>query len=425
MSNRPDFGKVCVIGLGYIGLPTASLLAIKGFKVLGVDIDKNKVDTINRGEVPIEEPDLDIMVRSAVQSGNLKASTVAEEADVYIIAVPTPFKNGFQPDMAYVEEATRAISKYIRPGNLVILESTSPVGTTEQIAAWIREMRSDLSIPQTKLSSGWSSNGSGRVYFAHCPERVLPGQILKELVDNDRIVGGVDQASSDLASQFYEKFVNGRILKTNARTAELSKLTENAFRDVNIAFANELSLICDHLNIDVWELIGLANCHPRVKILQPGPGVGGHCIAVDPWFIVSSAPDQAKLIRTARQVNDAKPHFVSQRVVELAARFKNPKIAFLGLSYKADVGDLRESPAIEIVSEVAKKITADIFIVEPFVTELPTQLHLGKNLKLVDLEFAARQADVLVLLVDHREFKNIDRGLLQEKMVVDTRGLWR
>ena len=302
---------VCVVCLGYVGLPTASLLANRGFQVYGVDVNPYIVETINRGDIHIYEPDLDVLVRAAVNSGNLKATLEPQEADVFILAVPTPFQGEHKPDLSYVEAATNAIAPYLSSESLVILESTSPVGTTEQIGTWIRSLRPELR----------------GVYIAHCPERVLPGQVLKELVENDRIIGGVDPESTEKAITFYQQFVTGEILATDARSSELAMLTENAFRDVNIAFANELSLICDRLDINVWELIDLANRHPRVNILKPGPGVGGHCIAIDPWFIVDSAPEQARLIRTARKVNDSKPNYVVNRVKAAAQEVEQPVIA--------------------------------------------------------------------------------------------------
>ncbi|WP_153724697.1 UDP-N-acetyl-D-mannosamine dehydrogenase [Heliorestis convoluta] len=404
--------KVCVVGLGYIGLPTASLLATKGFRVHGVDVNAQAVETINRGEIHIYEPDLDVLVKSAVHSGNLKASMDPEEADVFVLAVPTPFKEGHVPDLSYIEAATRAISSYIKAGDLVILESTSPVGTTEAIAQWLRELRPDLKVP-------------GQVYLAHCPERVLPGQILRELIDNDRIVGGIDLASAERACLFYQSFVKGQILLTSARTAELAKLTENAFRDVNIAFANELSLICERLDVNVWELIDLANRHPRVSILQPGPGVGGHCIAVDPWFIVDSAPEEARLIRTARYVNDGKPFHVLRKIKEKAERFRRPVIALLGLSFKADIDDLRESPALEIVRHLASDEVGELYVVEPHIAALPASLACYDGVHFADMRQAIQAADIVVLLVNHRAFAFVDREILKEKIVIDTRGIWR
>lgn len=405
--------KVCVIGLGYIGLPTATVLAHNGFEVHGVDINEKAVELINNGQVHIYEPDLDIMVKKAVESGNLKASVVPEKADVFIIAVPTPFKENHKPDLTYVEQATRSISPYLEPGNIVILESTSPVGTTEKVAEWILEERADLSIDE---------NHEKRIFVSHCPERVLPGKILKELIENDRIIGGINEESTKRTVEFYKNFVKGKILETNARTAELSKLTENAFRDVNIAFANELSMICDELNINVWELINLANHHPRVNILQPGPGVGGHCIAVDPWFIVDAAPETAKLIRTARIVNDSKPYFIIEKIKEATKNLQNPTIACLGLAFKANVDDLRESPAVKIVKELSAIYDQTIYVAEPHIEELPKDL-LEFNVQLVKTEEAIEKADVVVLLVDHDYFKVIDKKALSNKIVIDMRGV--
>jgi len=411
--------RICVVGLGYIGLPTASLLATKGYAVHGVDVTPHVVDTINRGELHIYEPDLDILVKSAVQSGRLKAALEPSEADIFILAVPTPFKDGYEPDLSYVETATNAIAPHLKAGDLVILESTSPVGATEKVRDWVAAARPDL---MTKGQDG----GSGKpVYFAHCPERVLPGKVLQELVSNDRIVGGVDADSTAVAADFYRSFVAGKILETNSRTAELAKLTENAFRDVNIAFANELSLICDRFNINVWELIELANHHPRVNILQPGPGVGGHCIAVDPWFIIHSAPQEARVMRAAREVNDNKPHWVIEKVKEKADRFKSPKIACLGLAFKANIDDLRESPALEITRDLAKQQVGEVLAVEPYVRECPKVLQGLPGLRFTSADEAIREADILLLLVDHTAFKNVDRRLLQEKIVIDTRGIWR
>lgn len=398
------FNKICVIGLGYIGLPTASLLGTKGYEVLGVDVSEKVVNTINQGKIHIVEPDLDLLVKSAVNSGNLRASMEPEAADVYIIAVPTPFMEGHKPDLSYVENATRHIAPHIKPGNLVILESTSPVGTTQSCVANILK---DHGLDTTS-----------EVFVAHCPERVLPGRILIELIQNDRIVGGINPASTQKASQFYREFVSGEVLETDAKTAELSKLTENSFRDVNIAFANELSVICDQEHIDVWELIRLANRHPRVNILQPGPGVGGHCIAVDPWFIIDRAGDNAKLIRAAREVNDAKPNWVVQKVLEKAQKFKRPVIACLGLAFKADVDDLRESPALQITRQLQSHNIADLLVCEPNIKE-------HGEFKLVDLDSAIGEADIILILVDHREFKRLTPAQLNEKVVIDTRGVTR
>ena len=393
---------VCVVGLGYIGLPTASLLGTKGYRVHGVDTSQHVVDTINQGKIHIVEPDLDILVKSAVQAGNLTASLEPVEADIFILAVPTPFKGDHEPDLTYVETATRQIAPYVRPGNLVILESTSPVGATDGIVA--------------RILNELGHNTEKDVFVAHCPERVLPGRILAELVQNDRIVGGINEASTDMAVEFYHSFVSGEVLSTDSRTAELAKLTENSFRDVNIAFANELSLICDQEGINVWELIKLANRHPRVNILQPGPGVGGHCIAVDPWFIVSRAPQMARLIRTAREVNDYKPSWVIEKVKRSADKFKHPVIGCLGLAFKANVDDLRESPALEIVRELMKDKVGEILVAEP-------NLKTHQEFDLRPWEEVISAADILLLLVDHKEFRRIKAADLKEKILIDTRGV--
>lgn len=397
-----NFSKICVVGLGYIGLPTASLLGTKGYDVLGVDVSEDVVATINRGEIHIVEPDLDLLVKSAVNSGKLKAAKEPAAADIFIIAVPTPFQEGYKPNLSYVEAATRAISPHLQPGNLVILESTSPVGTTqEHVADILAQDGHDI---------------ENDIYVAHCPERVLPGRILIELIQNDRIVGGINSQSTKVAASFYREFVSGQVLETTAKTAELSKLTENSFRDVNIAFANELSFICDKEQIDVWELIRLANHHPRVNILQPGPGVGGHCIAVDPWFIIDRAGDDAKLIRTAREVNDAKPKWVIEKALAKAEKFKRPTIACLGLAFKADVDDLRESPAMEIVRDLKQRDIADLLICEP-------NIEKHEEFQLCKFQEAIEQADIVLILVDHKEFKTLTSSSLIEKIVIDTRGI--
>ncbi|MDD5091824.1 MAG: UDP-N-acetyl-D-mannosamine dehydrogenase [Candidatus Wallbacteria bacterium] len=404
--------KICVMGLGYIGLPTASLLATKGYEVLGVDIRKDTVDAINSGKVPIVEPDLDILVKSAVGSGRLKAALKPGKADVFILAVPTPFleEDGNRtPDVTYVMKATEMICPHLTDWNLVVLESTSPVGTTEEIAAYIKKHRPGLS-----------------VHVVHCPERVIPGQVLRELVENDRIIGGITPEDAMAAGDFYRTFVNGEIHLTQARTAELSKLVENSFRDVNIAFANELSLICEKLDVDVWELISLANKHPRVKILQPGPGVGGHCIAVDPYFVIHACPDETPLMQAARQVNLHKTEHVVEKVMKAADKFKNPVIACLGLSYKNDIDDLRESPALEIVAHLTKKVKGTVLAVEPNITEVNLEYWKKelKGIKISDLNKALTQADIVVLLVGHREFVKLERQKLQEKLLIDTRGIF-
>lgn len=406
-----SFERICVVGLGYIGLPTASLLATKGFQVHGVDVSREVVDTINAGRIHIREPELDVLVRSAVQSGRLKASLAPEKADVFILAVPTPFKEGYVPDLGYVEAATDAIGEYLEPGNLVILESTCPVGTTDMVSERIRRDRPDLAPSDVRI--------------AHCPERVLPGRILRELVDNDRIVGGVDPESTEAASRFYQEFVAGEVLTTDARTAELTKLTENTFRDVNIAFANELSMVCERLGVDAWELIRLANHHPRVNILQPGPGVGGHCIAVDPWFIVDSAPAESRLIRMSREVNNSKPGFVADRVLREAASSNARTVACLGLSFKANVDDLRESPAVEVCQKVCSGFEGEILIAEPYIEQLPPSFQSFPRTRLEGVECCISEADVIVVLVDHDEFKQVDWSRWQHKPIIDTRGLVR
>ena len=408
MSER--FQKICVMGLGYIGLPTASLLGTKGYQVQGVDVSQEVVDTINDGRIHIVEPDLDIMVKSAVQAGKLTTSLEPCEADIFVIAVPTPFKSsvdknhisGKQPDLSYIDQATRKISPYIKPGNLVILESTSPVGTTDEVVAQILKEE--------------GHNVGEDVFVSHCPERVLPGRILIELVENDRVVGGINEASTKVAVDFYEEFVRGDVLATTAKTAEMVKLTENSSRDVQIAFANELSMICETENINTWEVIELANRHPRVNILQPGPGVGGHCIAVDPWFIVDRSPQHSNLIRTAREVNDSKPEWVIERVKKCADKFKSPTIACLGLAFKADVDDLRESPAFDIVKKLQLENIGELLICEP-------NLKAHKDFDLTSIDESISKADIILLLVDHRKFKGLKAAELGEKVVIDTRGI--
>jgi UDP-N-acetyl-D-mannosaminuronic acid dehydrogenase len=410
--------KVCVVGLGYIGLPTAALLAQNNYSVLGVDINESIVQIINQGEIHIIEADLDKLVFDAVKSNFFRASLAPEFADIFIIAVPTPFKDNHEADMRFVQDAALSIATVLKKGNLVILESTSPVGTTEKFAGWLSSARKDLNF--------FGINAD--VHLAYCPERVLPGKIISELIENDRVIGGFTPDGAKKASAFYQTFVRGNCVITDARTAEMTKLTENAFRDVNIGFANELSLICDNLDINVWELIKLANLHPRVNILNPGPGVGGHCIAVDPWFIVNSSPSQAKIIRTAREVNDDKPNWVISKIISAISgpHFKKDfKLSCLGLSFKADIDDLRESPALEIVSRLANlNISTEIMVVEPNIKELPIELTKFSNIKFIHLNDAIELSDILVLLVDHKEFKTINRKLLIDKIIIDTRGIW-
>ena len=404
--------KICVIGLGYIGLPTSALLANKGYEVYGVDVVQDTVDIINQGQIHIVEPELDIFVNAAVNSGKLRAGITPVSADIFIIAVPTPFqndsaKNNPVPDISYVISAAESIAEYLLPGNIIILESTSPVGTTEKI-------RDILQIKGVDVSS---------LFIAHCPERVLPGQIMKELVENDRIIGGITSESTKEVSKFYKEFVNGKILETDARTAELCKLIENAYRDVNIAFANELSMISNDLNINPWELISLANHHPRVNILNPGPGVGGHCLAVDPWFIVDSSPDKSKLINTARKINDYKEIFVLDQIGNIAKEGTCKTIGCLGISFKPDVDDLRHSPAMNIVAKLAQSSKYNILIVEPNIRSLPDELTQYDNIELTTLNKVIKDADIIVILVGHAGFHKINKELLKDKEVLDTIGL--
>jgi UDP-N-acetyl-D-mannosaminuronic acid dehydrogenase len=413
-----EFQTVSVIGLGYIGLPTSAILATHGIAVIGVDVNPRVVETINQGRIHIVEPQLEAVVSGVVSTGRLRAVNQVEAADAFIIAVPTPFSEGHAPDLSYVETAARSIAPHLTRGTLVILESTSPVGTTERLAGWLGALRPDLRFPP-------QAGETADVNVVYCPERVLPGAVLHELVYNDRIVGGLTARCSERAAALYGTFLKGQCVITNARTAEMAKLSENAFRDVNIAFANELSFIAEKLDINVWELIDLANRHPRVKILKPGPGVGGHCIAVDPWFIVHSAPEESRLIRAAREINDAKPGRIVQKVRQRAARFSKPVVACLGLSYKADIDDLRESPAVEIVSELARDGVGSLLVVEPNIRCLPPQLQNLPGVALAKLGDALEQADIILLLADHRQFKSIDRRVVMEKVVIDTRGVWR
>lgn len=415
-----SFETVSVIGLGYIGLPTAAVFASRKIKVIGVDVNQKAVDTINCGQIHIVEPDLDMVVHAAVVEGYLRASTQPEPADAFLIAVPTPFKsdhNGdHEPDLSYIESASKSIAPVLKKGDLVILESTSPVGTTEQMAAWLATARPDLTFPQTH---GEESD----IRVAYCPERVLPGHVLRELVQNDRVIGGITPKCSEAAARLYKIFVEGECVITKARTAEMCKLTENSFRDVNIAFANELSMICDKLEIDVWELTKLANRHPRVEILQPGPGVGGHCIAVDPWFIVSRSPDEARLIRVAREVNDSKPHWVLEKIKHAVKQIQNPVIACFGLTFKPNIDDLRESPAMMISLEIAKRNCGRVLLVEPNIKNMPKEFANINGVSLVTADEALCSANIIVLLVDHREFITIRHQLAEHSCVIDTRGI--
>lgn len=421
---------ISVIGLGYIGLPTAAMFASKEKKVIGVDINQHAVDTINSGKIHIVEPELDVIIKKAVDGGFLRAATTPEPADAFLISVPTPFlpvtDQGLipEPDLSYIKSAAKSVAQVLKKGDLVILESTSPVGTTEQMSAWLAEERSDLTFPHTHCEDS-------DIRVAYCPERVLPGHVVRELVENDRIIGGMTNMCSEASIEVYRTFVEGDCVVTTARTAEMAKLTENASRDVNIAFANELSIICDKLDIDVWRLINLANLHPRVNILQPGPGVGGHCIAVDPWFIISKTPDESRLIHTARQVNDLKPHWVIDKVKLAVAEFlsehknktiKDVTLSCFGLAFKPNIDDLRESPALNITKELAALNFGKLLAVEPNISSLPQSLP--ERVELVSVPSALNQSDICLLLVDHVEFELISKSDLENKIIIDTKGIW-
>lgn len=394
--------NICVFGLGYIGLPTAAMFAHHGASVIGVDVNQHAVDTINQGKIHIVEPGLEAIVKKAVDDGNLKASLTPEHSDAYLIAVPTPFKgDDHTPDLSYIEAVSKALAPLLEKGDVVILESTSPVGATEQMVEWLAAARPDLTFPDY-----YQPDHEADIFVAYCPERVLPGKVVEELISNDRIIGGMTKESTKKAQEVYRIFVEGELLATNSRTAEMAKLTENASRDVSIAFANELSIISDKLDINVWELIELANHHPRVNILQPGAGVGGHCIAVDPWFIVNQNPDEAKIIRAAREINDNKPNWVIEKINAEVDKLKSegiekPTVALLGLAFKPNIDDLRESPAVHIAREMLDMDSAEILLVEPNISELPKSLIAGE---LVELGSALEQSDILVVLVAHNEF---------------------
>jgi UDP-N-acetyl-D-mannosaminuronic acid dehydrogenase len=417
----PNYPHVTMVGLGYIGLPTGAVIARAGCTVLGLDVKQDVVDTINEGRIHIEEHDLDTLVHDMVACGRLSASLVPQQSDVFLIAVPTPIRENNAPDISYVLQAAERIAPVLKKGDLVILESTSPVGTTAQIGAMIAKCRPDLSIAGQVHGQ---SDADCDVHLAYCPERVLPGQIIAELVSNDRSIGGMTPVCAAKAREFYEIFVKGECIETQAATAEMVKLVENASRDVSIAFANELSLIADHVGIDVWEVIALANRHPRVNILQPGPGVGGHCIAVDPWFLVHSAPEQTPLIATARNVNNGKPAYVVRKAEALITANPNAKIACLGLSFKANIDDFRESPALDIAAKIAQKYGARCQIVEPYCDVLPTAFD-NSGAQLAPLEQALAECDILLLLVDHQQFKAVLPEQYAHKNVLDTRGIWR
>ncbi|WP_233835405.1 UDP-N-acetyl-D-mannosamine dehydrogenase [Paraburkholderia sp. ZP32-5] len=417
--------KISIVGLGYIGLPTATLFASRKRRVIGVDVSSRVVDTINRGEIHIVEPELDILVQAAVGAGYLRATTRAEPADAFVIAVPTPLTDERKPDLSYIDSAIMSIAPVLAKGNLVVLESTSPVGTTELLAKRLAEVRPDLSFPQ-------QAGDASDIRIAYCPERVLPGRIVHELVANDRVIGGMTPRCSEAAVALYRLFVQGNCIVTQVRTAEMCKLAENSFRDVNIAFANELSMICDKQGINVWELIGLANRHPRVDILEPGCGVGGHCLAVDPWFIVDRAPEEAKLIRTARNVNDAKPNWIVQQVDQAIAEVSGSGvpvdeicIACLGITYKADIDDLRESPALQIAQTLALRRQGKVLIVEPNFQTLPEEIDGAAQMTQMTLDEAVAQAHILVLLVGHAEFRDVKPELNSRQVLIDTRGVWK
>jgi len=411
--TKPD---VCVVGLGYIGLPTAAIIARAGCKVLGVDVSPKVVDTINRGEIHIEEVDLDGLVQGVVSRGLLSAATQPEAADVFVIAVPTPFDDNHAPDISYVLSAGRAIAPVLKQGDVIILESTSPVGTTEQLRDMICEERPDLKCPGR-------TGQTPDISIAYCPERVLPGKILEELTNNDRSIGGITPRCARKALAFYKRFVRGECITTDARSAEMTKLVENAYRDVNIAFANELSIISDRMELDVWEVIRLANRHPRVNILQPGPGVGGHCIAVDPWFIVHGAPEESPLIRTARGVNDGKIRHVIGHAEALVDAHPQARVACLGLAFKANIDDFRESPARLVSATLARRFGDRIQVVEPYAAELPIEFT-GTGATLIDIDTALEECDILIALVDHDIFKVVPLAERADKLVYDTRGIW-
>jgi UDP-N-acetyl-D-mannosaminuronic acid dehydrogenase len=407
---------VAVIGLGYIGLPTAAVIARSGMSVLGIDVSAHVVDTINSGRIHIEEVDLDGLVQGVVARGTLRASTVIEPADIFLIAVPTPFGDNHAPDIAYVLAAARTIAPVLKTGDLIVLESTSPVGTTEKVRDLVASLRPDLKVPR-------AGSSDADIAIAYCPERVLPGRILVELIDNDRCIGGITPRCARKALSFYRKFVRGACVTTSARVAEMVKLSENAFRDVNIAFANELSVVSDELDLDVWEVIRLANRHPRVNILTPGPGVGGHCIAVDPWFIVHSAPESTPLIRTAREVNDAKVDHVIAKAAALIEANPGVPVACLGLAFKANIDDFRESPALKVAGDLAKRFGNRLCIVEPHADTLPAVFD-GTSATLTDIDTALARCPVFIVLVDHDIFKSVPLDERADKQVYDTRGIW-
>jgi UDP-N-acetyl-D-mannosaminuronic acid dehydrogenase len=414
----PPGAPVAVVGLGYIGLPTAVSLATGGLDVVGVDVSPGIVELVNQGTAPFAEPDLSVAVSGAVAMGRLSAQLEMPQASAFIIAVPTPFAQGHVPDLSAVTAAAEAIAPVLRGGEVIVLESTVPPGTTRAVGELMASRRPDLRFPQP-------GGDAPDVHLAHCPERVLPGRIMIEIATNDRVIGGLTPACAARAAELYRTFCHGQLIITDAASAEMAKLAENAYRDVNIAFANELSLICQQLGLDVWEIREMANHHPRVDILRPGPGVGGHCIAVDPWFIVAAAPEQATLIAAARSVNDQMPAHTAERIIATSRRFRQPQIACLGLAFKADVEDLRGSPAVEIVRRVATALPeVKVLAVEPHATALPGELACLGNVILADAQRAVPDADVIALLTDHGCFRSIRRSQLAGKIVYDTRGMW-
>ncbi|WEK42268.1 MAG: UDP-N-acetyl-D-mannosamine dehydrogenase [Candidatus Sphingomonas colombiensis] len=408
--------KVAVLGLGYIGLPTAAVIARTGAKVVGIDVDRSVVETVNSGHVHIEEVDLDGLVSGVVARGSLRASLEIEPADVFVIAVPTPFAANHAPDIAYVLKAATTIASVLKAGDIVILESTSPVGTTDQVRDLLAQLRPDLKVPGTSAEAA-------DIAIAYCPERVLPGRILVELIDNDRVIGGITPRCARKALTFYRRFVRGACVTTNARAAEMTKLTENAFRDVNIAFANELSIVAEKMGVDVWEVIRLANRHPRVNILQPGPGVGGHCIAVDPWFLVHADPQNTPLIRTAREVNDGKTDWVIARATELLEALPGVPVACLGLAFKPNIDDFRESPAVKVAEALTARFGSRIAVVEPYAAALPTSLAAA-GARLIDIDSAIADCPIMIVLVDHDIFRSVPIEERASKHVLDTRGIW-
>ncbi len=407
---------VTVIGLGHVGLPTAAILAGNNFKVIGVDIDQNLVNSINQGNIQTTEPQLEILARESVKNGNLRASLYIEHSDVFIIAVPTPLTTEKKADLSIVNSAVNHLAPFLKKGDLLIIESTVPVNTTQKITSSLKKLRCDLKFPEFESTDH-------DVFITYCPERVLPGNIMEEIIYNDRIIGGSTDLCTNMAENIYKTFVKGKLLKTDSRTAEMTKLAENAYRDINIAFANELSMICNSLEIDTQELISLANHHPRVNILQPGPGVGGHCVAIDPWFIVNSSPKDSALIKTARKINDKKTKYLTSKIYEVIMLHKNPTVAFFGATYKNDVDDTRESPALKIIDSIAAKCSSRILLVDPQLNTVPTPLKKYSHLNMVKISDAIETADILIILVKHHEFTKIKWELIQGSSIIDSAGI--